>query len=101
MTPLRWMRLGRRLLVCAALAMLTRNGHGVARPTADGAALPGYVHVKDTLSAGARTIGAWFGDLGPNFSFRQSDFVPDRAEDHSQWERTKRFHAVKPGRAAN
>jgi hypothetical protein len=95
------MRLGRRLLVCAALAGLTRNGHGGASPASDGTTLPGFVRVKDTLSAGARTIGAWFGHLGPNFIFRQSDFVPDPAEDHHQWQRTKRFHAVKPGRATN
>ena len=52
MTSLRWMRLGRRLLVCAALAMLTRKAHGVATEPVVPQALPAEARLERGSSEG-------------------------------------------------
>jgi hypothetical protein len=58
MIPVRLMRLGRRLLVCAALAALTRKGHDIAtRETDASQAPPLHARIEGAASVeGARSV---------------------------------------------
>jgi hypothetical protein len=76
-TPLRVMRLGRRLLVCAVLAALTRKDEDVGSPALEGSAASiaalAYVRVHDAASRGERKIADW---LEPAQSSTSSGMAP-------------------------
>lgn len=63
MTPLRLMRLARRLFVCAVLAALTRKGEDVGSPalkaSAASMAALACVRIEDAASRGKRKIADW------------------------------------------